>query len=107
MAAFPQYIQREARTVVPRGHTEHLEDGPRYDSASGLSFADGVDAPTRGASISLIRNSPLTYLSYQRRSPSCQVGRVAGEQLPEPGEASQGCFVRAVRHSNTAGWVNA
>ncbi|MFE9890630.1 Helicase associated domain protein [Streptomyces scopuliridis] len=27
LAALAQYIQREARAVVPRGHTEHLEDG--------------------------------------------------------------------------------
>ncbi|MBT2492260.1 helicase associated domain-containing protein [Streptomyces sp. ISL-96] len=27
VAALAQYIAREARTVVPRGHTEHLEDG--------------------------------------------------------------------------------
>jgi hypothetical protein len=27
LAALAQYIQREARTVVPRGHTEHLDDG--------------------------------------------------------------------------------
>jgi hypothetical protein len=27
VAALTQYIQREARTVVPRGHTEHLKDG--------------------------------------------------------------------------------
>ncbi|MET9519942.1 hypothetical protein [Streptomyces sp. NPDC002994] len=27
VAALRQYIAREARTVVPRGHTEHLEDG--------------------------------------------------------------------------------
>jgi superfamily II DNA or RNA helicase len=27
VAALTQYIRREARTVVPRGHTEHLQDG--------------------------------------------------------------------------------
>ncbi|MFD4144652.1 helicase associated domain-containing protein, partial [Streptomyces sp. NPDC058572] len=27
IAALAQYVEREGRTVVPRGHTEHLPDG--------------------------------------------------------------------------------